>query len=225
VESYSLEAETPNFDWLARVYRWMEYLSFGPMLQICRVRFLSQCSAARQALILGDGDGRFAARLLAMNSVVEARAIDSSGAMLAALQRRVQVLPFGAHARLSTTQADLRRWSPGDGGYDLIVSHFFLDCLTDDEVAALLERLRPYLAEKTVWLVSEFAVAKRSWQGAPSRLLIRGLYLAFSWMTGLRVQHLPDYGTALERHGFVRCQHASYLGGLLVSEVWERNAG
>jgi trans-aconitate methyltransferase len=223
VESFSLEADSPNFDSLARVYRWLEYFSFGPKLQTCRTRFLSQCSAARQALILGDGDGRFTARLVAMNSVVQAHAIDSSAAMLAALRGRVQLIQSGADARLSTTQADLRRWSPSNGGYDLVVSHFFLDCLTDNEVAALVERLRPHLAEKAVWLVSEFSIPKRSWQRVPSRLLIRCLYLAFSWMTGLRVQQLPDYVTALEGHGFVRSQQASYLGGLLVSEVWERS--
>ena len=217
-----MDIDTPNFDSLARLYRWMEYLSFGPLLQCCRLRFVDRCCAARQVLILGDGDGRFTARLMAANVTAQVDAVDSSVAMLAALRRRVQALRPGAEGHLHTMQADLRRWSPDRDGYDLVVSHFFLDCLTEEEVAALVERLRPHLTETSVWLVSEFALPETVWARVPARLLVRCLYLAFSWMTGLRVQRLPEYAMALERHGFVRSQHAQYLGGLLVAEVWKR---
>ena len=56
-----------NFDRLARIYRWMELVTFGPLLGRCRYRFLEQLCNCRTALLLGDGDGRFAARLLAAN--------------------------------------------------------------------------------------------------------------------------------------------------------------
>src|SRR6185437_1080687 len=59
--------DTPKFDRLARVYRWMEWLSFGPYLSRCRRAFLPQLRDARRALVLGDGDGRFTAALLRRN--------------------------------------------------------------------------------------------------------------------------------------------------------------
>ena len=58
-------APPPDFDRLARLYRWMEYLTFGPWLQRCRSAFLGGIANSRRALVLGDGDGRFTARLLA----------------------------------------------------------------------------------------------------------------------------------------------------------------
>ena len=140
----SMELDAPNFDSVARAYRWMEYFSFGPMLEHCRFHFLTRCSHARHALVLGDGDGRFTARLLALNPAVRVDAIDASSAMLDALRERARRSCRGADTRLSTTEADIRRFTPTGNDYELVVSHFFLDCLTDDDVAALLARISPH---------------------------------------------------------------------------------
>ena len=59
------EKPAANFDLIARPYRWLEYLTFGPALARCRNHFLPQLTDRRAALVLGDGDGRFLARLLA----------------------------------------------------------------------------------------------------------------------------------------------------------------
>lgn len=215
------QSTAPNFDSLARVYRWMEYLSFGPMLERCRFHFLSECAGARHALVLGDGDGRFTARLLAINKKITIDAVDSSAAMLEELRRRADL---NAGLRLRTIHADLRQWMPDASGYDLIVSHFFLDCLTTPEVDDLIQRMSAHLDERAIWLISEFAVPEGRWRGVFACMLVRGLYLAFAGMTGLLVRKLPDHAASMGRHSFRRGHHASFLGGLLVSETWERSA-
>ena len=78
-----------NFDRIARPYRWLEYLSFGPMLERCRFYRIPQLAEARHALVLGDGDGRFLARLLARNPSLHTDVIDQSPAMLRLLESRV----------------------------------------------------------------------------------------------------------------------------------------
>ena len=126
----------PNFDRLAGIYQWVEALSFGPWLWRCRWAFPGEMRDRKRALVLGDGDGRFTARLLHENPVVEIDALDGSPAMLTALVRRAGV---NRH-RVRTQVADLRSWSPqlsarpGGRDYDLVVTHFFLDCLTMSEV-------------------------------------------------------------------------------------------
>lgn len=212
----------PNFNPLARIYRWMEYLSFGPMLERCRFQFLSQCRDAQNALILGDGDGRFTARFVSINATVQVQAVDASTAMLAELRKRVEGVSSQASQRVRAVQADLRSFSPTDTGYDLVISHFSLDCLTDEEIGILIERVLPHLAPEAHWLVSEFAVPKDGWRRLCGRWLIRFLYLAFSKMTHLQVQQLPDYAHSFARHGFQRREQAHLLGGLLVAELWER---
>jgi SAM-dependent methyltransferase len=214
----------PNFDRVALVYRWMEYLSFGSMLERCRFQFLNRCAKARHALVLGDGDGRFTARLFRVNPIVKVDAVDGSTAMLAALRRRALIADVRADARLQTIHADLRSWTPDGNAYDLVVSHFFLDCLTDQDVQDLVRRVVPHLAPNAEWLVSEFAVPPGRWRARFSRLLIRFLYFAFARWTGLEVKQIPDFAAAFKQHGFQRMTRATFQGGLLTSEVWERAA-
>lgn len=206
----------PNFNRLARAYRWMEFASFGPWLQLCRYAFLGSLKDCRSAVVIGDGDGRFTARLLRHNPAIQIEAIDVSPAMLSALLRRA-----GANAgRVRTLCIDARSWQPEIPPYDLAVTHFFLDCLTNEEVQSLAMTLRTNLTPGAKWLVSEFAVPDGSYGRFFARPLIRALYWAFGQLTGLKVRKLPDYRTALCRSGFVLDQHRSWLGGLLVSELW-----
>ena len=65
-----------DFNRIAPAYRWLEYLSFGPMLERCRFYRLALLADRRRALVIGDGDGRFLARLMRQNAQLEAEAVD-----------------------------------------------------------------------------------------------------------------------------------------------------
>ncbi len=238
--------DAPNFDRLARPYRWMEYLSFGRALERCRFHWLDRLRDRRQALVLGDGDGRFTARLLAANPTIHVHAIDGSRAMLAAVTRRARRV--AADTRLTTEQADLRLWTGPDAAtwtgpalprgaavgkplassaVDLIVTHFFLDCLTTDEVARLARLLHIQTQPDTLWVVSEFAIPARGWMHPLAAALVAVLYRVFRLLTGLGPQRLPEYAQALERAGWRPCARREHWHGLLVSELWrkERRSG
>ena len=208
----------PNFDRLAGVYRWMEMATFGRALWRCRCLFLDELRNCRTALMLGDGDGRFTARLLQENPHVRVEVIDTSKAMLRALLRNA-----GVHRhRISVHHADARQWLPGTSRYDLVVSHFFLDCLTTEEVAALAERLRPCTSDQTRCVLSEFAIPAGWFGRLVAQPLVTSLYLAFRLLTCLRVGTLPQHRSALSCAGFVLDQEFHPLDGLLVSEMWVR---
>lgn len=214
------EPSVPNFDGLARFYRWMEYATFGPWLWWCRCYFLPTLKYCRNAVMLGDGDGRFTARLLAINPVLHVDAIDASRSMLRNLVQNAGPLA----ERISAHCADARNWQPtsqaGDRPFDLVVTHFFLDCLTTEEVRDLAERLRASLAPQALWVVSEFAMPRNCFGQLVARPIIRALYGAFGMLTGLNVRALPDYVSVLEKIGFVLEKRRTWLGGLLVSELW-----
>ena len=209
-------AKTAGFNGLARIYRWMEYASFGPWLWWCRCAFTNELSGLRRAAILGDGDGRFTARLLAANSQVEVDAVDASEAMLRSLVRRA-----GRNAgRVRAHCADARKWQPDTASYDLIVTHFFLDCLTTDEVRALAMKMRHTSAHGARWVVSEFAEPESRLGRAAARPIVWLLYRAFGLLTGLEVRTLPDHHAALREAGFALEKKRTWLGGLMVSELW-----
>lgn len=204
----------------------MEYLSFGRWLERCRFAHLAGLCRSRPApqrgLVLGDGDGRFLARLLAGIPRLQADAVDLSPAMLRLLRKRVR--DAGAEDRLATMCGDARGLIPPDSGYDLVVSHFFLDCLTEPETAALIEKVGSHLAPGAIWLVSEFEVPSSRLRAGCARALIASLYLGFRLLTGLRVRRIPPWRELLERSGFVPQSSRSLLGGLLVSELWRFEA-
>lgn len=214
-------SSAPNFNRLARPYRWLEYATFGPCLARARSAFIPQLSACRRGLVIGDGDGRFTAELLRANPSIHIDAIDASPAMLSALVRRT-----GRHAaRVRTQLADARDWqsSPPNGPdphYDAIFTHFFLDCLTTEEVQSLAATVRNVAAPSAVWVVSDFAIPPGWYGSTVARPLVWVLYRAFGWLTGLGVRNLPDHHSALVAAGFILQDRRTWLGGLLTSELW-----
>ena len=194
----------------------MEWLTFGPWLQRCRCAFRGELAGCRRGLVLGDGDGRFTACLLSANAVVVLDAVDSSPAMLKALLHRA-----GPHStRVAAHACDAREFHPAGRCYDLIATHFFLDCLTTDEVSELARTLRRAADYDAIWLVSEFAVPETKFGRIVARPVVCGLYWAFGRLTGLRVRKLPDHARAMREAGFALASRRTWLGGLLVSELW-----
>ncbi len=207
----------PNFNRVARIYRWAEYLTLGPILQRTRTHFLPQLTGCRKALLYGDGDGRFLARLLRQNPDLHAIAVDVSATMLHLLRERCA----GAGSRLQTLQTSALE-APIGPGTDLIVTHFFLDCLTQTEVDILAENVAQNTGTGALWLVSDFQVPQRAFIRPVAKLYIRSLYVVFRILTGLRVQSLPKPQAALEQAGFTRIAHHEALFGLIYTEVWQR---
>jgi SAM-dependent methyltransferase len=213
------EQPAANFDPVARSYRWMEYLSFGRSLMHCRNYFLPQLVSCRSALLLGDGDGRFLARLLVTNPGITADVVDTSAAMLRLLKRRANSSVGDAGTRLRIHHLSALTFSP-ERIYDLIVTHFFLDCLTQSEVDGLTVHLAKYMHPGGLWLVSEFRIPRGAMRW-PSRFTIWLLYLGFRLITGLRTNALPDHAGSLAAAGFTLIGRQLWLGGLLSSEIWE----
>jgi hypothetical protein len=144
--------------------------------------------------------------------------------MLTRLRHRVLCSVPNAAARLSTLQLSALELDPEalSPQPDLIVTHFFLDCLTQPEVDALTSRLATQLAPGAAWLLSDFAIPQRPLLRPLGRLYIRSLYLAFRVLTGLRVTRLPDAHSALRRAGLRRIARRTFLFGLLYTELWQR---
>ena len=206
---------------MARPYRWLEYLTLGRALERCRLHFLPRLADRTNALILGDGDGRFLTALLKQNPELTADAIDSSATMLHLLDARCKRSAPSAAVRLHTHHSDALKYlaTNSPATCDLVVTHFFLDCLSQSEVETLSLAIRARLVPGAVWILSDFRIPSGSLRYA-AKLLVRSLYLAFRMLTGLRVKHLPDHEAALTLAGFTRIAHARSMSGMLTTELW-----
>lgn len=210
----------PNFDRVAHIYRWAEWLTLGPLLGRTRRYFVPQLADRQNALVMGDGDGRFLSYLMSHHQHLCAYAVDISATMLRLLRERCLAASPTAEQRLQTEHISALHVIP-DPKTDLIVTHFFLDCLTQIQTDALASQIAEAVEPGTLWLVSDFAVPGPALLRPFAAAFIRVLYAAFGMLTGLRVTHLPDPQVSLEYAGFVRIARKTFVFGLLYTELWE----
>ena len=225
-DPHLLPVRAVTFDRVARVYRIAEHLLLGRSLSRARCEHLPALGNTRRALVLGDGDGRFLAALLRAAPGLRATAVDSSGEMLRLLSERCsfamdRVEVWQADVLSSTQQLQPPPWLAASPGYDLIATHFFLDCFTETEIARLVPAIRGCLQPGGLWVLSEFRVPPRGLFRLPARLVVRVLYLVFRALTGLRPTRLPPFASHLREAGLVPVCTRHSLAGLLTAELWQ----
>ncbi len=214
-----------DFSRIAPVYRWIEYFTFGNALQKRRCAFLREVGCSERVLLLGDGDGRFAAAYFERQRTLSNRSIhvdflDGSAGMVQLAKRRIAAVGFQpgtVRFRLQDARTALL-CSP----YDLVVSHFFLDCFSSDELRRMIPRIAAAMPPGAKWLISEFAIPPKGLCKIAGRLLIRFLYLFFRLTTGIDQTQLPDYTGVMAGSGFRLIKHESAIKGLLVSQLWSK---
>ena len=206
----------------------MEYATFAHTLQRVRTARLNQMLSARRALVMGDGDGRFLQALLAANPTVRVDAIDASATMLRLAKQRAASLGSETASRVTWHHANVLLWQPPDvprgtsPSYDLIVTHFFLDCFSSAELAGLISRISASMSPGSPWIHSDFAIPPRGLMRWPSYAIVGALYLSFRVLTGLTTSHLPDDTSAFTQVGLALQSQEFFLGGLLKSELWRK---
>ena len=196
-----------NCDAIAPWYRWLEYAGFGRALERRREAFLGEVANARRVLVLGDGDGRALAALLRANDQATIDYVDVSAGMLELARARA------GESRVAYHHADALTMPLEGGAYDLVVTHFFLDCFDDLGQERLVERVGEALTPEARWLVSEFR---------KPGLFVAMLYWFFRITTGLQTRALVDHHALFECEGFRLERAESVRGGRLVSELWAK---
>jgi ubiquinone/menaquinone biosynthesis C-methylase UbiE len=176
------------------------------------------------ALLPGEGNGYFLAALLSAEPEIRVDVVDICKEMVGIAEQRVTHMGQNFCSRAEFHCADIREFVPGTTRYDLIATHFFLDCFSTSEVHEIVSRIADWAAPRAFWVVSEFHKPENGVYRAWSSALIRSLYLAFRITTGLETSRLPDYRPALSSAGFeLRCEQQA-CGGVLVSELWQRGS-
>jgi ubiquinone/menaquinone biosynthesis C-methylase UbiE len=206
-----------NCDLIAPFYRWLEYMAFGCELERRRFEYLDQLQDFRHVLILGDGDGRFLQRFLQVNQTAKVDSIDLSEGMLRLAQDRAD------NSRVTFHHGDART-IPLARGYDLIVTHFFLDCFEQSEVEPLIRRVAGHADKNACWVTSEFHQPESGWRAVRARVWLALLYAAFRVATGLRTTKLMNHRPTLQQCGFRLERSSSASGDLLVSEFWRHDS-
>ena len=209
-----------SFDAIAPWYRTLETIAFGQSLQRARVACLAEISTPRRALIVGEGNGRFLCELLRAHPALEVDCVDSSKRMLDLAQERI-----GPDAnRVRFAQRDISSWTPTADHYDLIVTHFFLDCFRADRVAKIVSSLSPAATEGAIWLLADFRIPEQRFARLRARIWLAAMYGFFRMVARIDAAKLVDPSPFLRSHGFTLQRQFLFRHGLLKSELWRRQS-
>ena len=205
-----------SFDRLAPFYRTIERIAAGGKLQRCRLAFLREIPAPRHVLLAGEGHGRFLPECRRQFPDAEITVIDASAKMLEIARTSVP------HERINFIHADILHLPAPAGAFDLIVTHFFLDCFDADNLAAVVENLARAATPDAHWLLADFQIPAGTAARLRARAILTLLYRFFRLTCHLRARNLIPPDAHLQTAGFHRQARRTYDWGLLKSEWWKQ---
>ncbi len=208
-----------SFDVLAPHYRWMELVSAGEMLQRCRTAFLRRVPAVENILILGEGNGRFLLECRRRFPDATITVVDASARMIELARKRLARQGV-TNRSIDFIRADALTWTPPARAFDLIVTHFFLDCFRGDQLGVLIPKLARAAAPGANWLLADFQAAPAGWRRHRSRFILWLMYRFFIAATRLPARTLTAPDELLERSGFNLRAREIYDWELLHSDWW-----
>lgn len=210
-----------NFDRLARVYRGLEFVLAGEVLQRARVAWLAETARAERILIAGDGPGRGAEAIRLAAPRAELTVIEQSPAMIAVARKRLARRGLAEGVRWIT--ADVREVRAADlPAQDLIVTQFFLDCFDKRGVAQVVGGLAAMARPRATWLLADFRVPEAGWRRARAQAALALSHVFFRATTGLEARRVTPPDGELRRAGFSRRSRKMFSAGLVYSDCWTR---
>lgn len=210
-----------NFDRLAPHYSRLEILFAGRLMQRCRTVFLAEAKNCREALLVGEGAGKFLVELLRAQPQIRVTCLEASAGMIRQMQKRLDREGLDG-SRVEFKQMDVLDWEPPREKYDLVATNFFLDCFR----AGQLQRLVPLLAQsatrEAIWLLADFRLPERGWQRWRAGVILAALYGGFKVATALSANWLTPPDRFLTEAGFVLVERREMNFGLVHADRWRR---
>ena len=208
-----------NFDRIAPFYRLMESVTAGKKLQQCRTAFLGEIPRPRNVLVLGDGNGSCLLEMVLRFPKASFTTIDSSSKMLALARKRIAKNAPEAPT-IQFVHADAQDCQFPARTFDLIVTHFFLDCFKADELGKLIPKIAAAASPGANWLISDFREAASGPAKVRSRIILKMLYRFFRTATNLSAEELTPPDGYLKQSGYSIKERRFFEAGLLHSDWW-----
>ena len=209
-----------SFDRLAPLYRWIEWLCAGEKLQRCRTACLPLIPAPRRVLLMGEGHGRSLTALLRAFPEARFTCVDASARMLDCARASLHTHGLSSHT-VEFIHADIHEWPAPARQFDLVVTHFFLDCFPADQLPEVVRTLTAAATPEARWLLADFRVPAAGFAKWRARAILWSLYLFFRQTTRLSASRLTPPDPFLRQCGFVPRARHLFEWGLLHSDLWQ----
>jgi len=211
-----------SFDAIAPWYRALETIAFGGALQRARIACLREIGSPRRVLVMGEGNGRFLRELVRRQPGIEVDCVDASERMLRLARQRIEREFPDSLNRIRFLQRDITSWTPTQPPYDLIVTHFVLDCFPKEQIADVVGNLARAATTEAIWLLADFCVPSDGLRRLHARVWLAAMYRFFRVTARIEARELVDPSPFLRAAGFDLVQQHLSRNGMLTSELWRR---
>lgn len=198
----------------------LEWIAFGDALQRCRIACLGEIAAPRRALIVGEGNGRFLCELLRLHPEVEVDCLDASQRMLQLARERLQRELPDRTWRVRFLNQDINSWTAPEQHYDLLITHFVLDCFPEAALTGIIEKMAGAATNDANWLLADFCLPPKGMARLRARAWLAAMYLFFRVTARIPASELSDPTPFLRREGFALAHRHHFRKGILKSELW-----
>jgi len=210
-----------QFDRIAPHYPWMEWLFASGLMQRCRTAHIGRTHHCRNALLAGEGHGRFLEVLLQTNPQIRVTCVESSAKMIEQMRQMLNRRGLDP-ARVTFQHENLMQCQWPDGRFDLIVTNFFLDCLKPAQIRRAVRLMAEHSTPDAIWLLADFRIPETGWRRWRAIGILASLYLFFRYSANVSARWLTPPDNFLKAVGFELRKRRLTSFGFAYSDWWQR---
>lgn len=200
-----------NFNFIAPVYDALVKLVFGNKLKRAQCHFLHLIPQNTNVLILGGGTGWILDALFQTGFQGRVTYIEASTKMIKMTEKRLQP------SWNVTLICGNERAIPQEF-YDVIITNFFLDVFSANQLQANMIQLSDILLPKALWFCTDF----KHTQALKHKLIIWSMLRFFRLTTQLEASQLLDFAIYFKALPLHRIEHSTFSNGLIFSSVYQK---
>ncbi len=214
-----------GYDRLAPFYQTLEKCLFGARLQAARTALLSDLPQVSHAVFLGDGDGRLLRAFCQRQPNCRVTSLDQSQAMLE--KQRQGLAAIGAASRVAYIQADvledpLSALTRDKPPIELLVTAFFWDCFTQQQLASLIEAWINAIEPGGYLYVVDFCHPNTKWRRIQSAIYQSLMHVLFRFQTGLPNRRLIELTPMFDRPDLKLQREDRSVHPMLFSRLYQK---
>ena len=117
---------------------------------------------------------------------------------------------------------DITSWAAPEHYYDVVVTHFVLDCFPEAALAGIIKMLARAATADANWLLADFCAPRNEWARLRARGWLALMYLFFRVTARIEARELVDPTPFMQGEEFALVRQHLFQKGMLKSEMWSR---
>jgi tRNA (cmo5U34)-methyltransferase len=199
-----------GFDRIAFVYDFLAKLIFGKSIKESQKHFLNKIEDVSKVLILGGGTGWLLTELLKAKPNCKVCYIDASEKMISLSKNKIkpkQLVHF-----IHGTEQDI----PLSTKYDVVLTNFYLDLFTDQQLEGIMVKIRSSLETGANWIVTDFVNNGKWWQ----KTMLKIMYWFFRITCNIEPKKLPEWNRPIEKSGMKEIESKTFYHGFIETALY-----